>query len=495
MKKFLFIGLALGVAFMFAAPAMALDVDYSGFYRVRGFCVHDYEGFGKRIEVPDWYDTTNSIQYYHEESEHATDYFDMILGVEIVFNVHPRLKLITNFTALDKVWGETDADRPGHEAARGDDSNNIDWNQAYMEIDAGVGQFQVGRIRYGEFNHPFVDDGTEADGIRYTLNPSIWGGPRWNPLLFTFTYAKMFEGDWTNARSDEDIDEYRMTLGYVSDNFIIDSLIQFERDEFEFDISPATVISIDKADMWLYNLYAMMKFGIIKIEGEFAYTHGYITDPNYNDENLIPPNDWTGEMEDIEIDAMGWLIQTTLNIDRLEVYAGWAHTDGDKDGINDYYSPGNTINAFPGQVGDFDILFFLTGTESVIAENFGGMGNWSANGDNPHGLDLFYIGGGFDINRDVNISGVWGLARADRVPFGSKKIGWEADIWLTWQIMDGLQYKALFAFFDAGKFWEDAQNYYFDNPYDNPDAGNIMAYSHADDGSCWALMHQLTLSF
>ena len=46
MKKFTLIGLALCVAFVFALPAMALDVDFSGFYRVRGFSVHNYETFG-----------------------------------------------------------------------------------------------------------------------------------------------------------------------------------------------------------------------------------------------------------------------------------------------------------------------------------------------------------------------------------------------------------------------------------------------------------------
>jgi len=478
MKKIILIGFALCMILAFSAPAMALDVDFSGYYRVRGFCYHDYRGFGQDVyndeivayaPVP-WEAEWQPVRVPIKGDEHSSDYFDMVLDVAIVFKVHPRLRLITNFTALDKVWGTADVG-PG----MNEDDRNMDWNRAYMEFDTGFGQFRVGRMAYGGFNHAFMDDGTDADAIHYRLNPKVWGGPSWNPLLFTFTYAKMLEADrsawYGSSFSDEDIDQYRMTLGYFSNNFIIDNMIQFERNEFEFELPLAT---IDKADMWLYSLYGMMKFGIVKIEGEFAYIHGYITDPNYYDTS-IPA--WTGEMDDIEIDAMGWFIQTTLDLGMFEAYAGWAHTDGDNLlGTG----PGDTLNNLPGQFGDFDILFFLTSSDGTHATNFGGLGNWSSDGNNPYGLDLLYIGGGFDITRDINISGVWGLARADTVPTGSKKVGWETNLWLTWQIMDGLQYKALFAFFDAGQFWEDAQNY---------------TYSYADDGSCWALMHQLTLSF
>jgi len=497
MKKILFIGCALCLILIFAAPSMALDTKFSGFYRVRGFCLHEYETFG-------------SDRYYEE---HSSDYLDMLLVVEIEFVVHPRLKFVTNFAALDKVWGENDIDtyattvpagtsggtfttfQTDTPEARGEDSNNIDWNQAYMEINTGIGMFQVGRLSYGGFNHVFMDDSTEADGIKYTLYPDNWGGPNWNPLLFTFSYAKLSEGDVGTFFSDEDIDDYRMTLGYFSDDFIVDNMVRFERGENASAISPLTPISIDKADMWLYNLYLMAKFGILSFEGEFAYTHGYYTDPNYG----------TGQMEDIELDAMGWFLQANLDLgnlgllDGLEFYTGWAHTDGDKDGVADFYSPGNTINALPGQFGDFDVLFLLTANEGVIASNLGGLGNWSKDGDNPYGLDLFYIGGGFNITRDIYLSAVWGMGWADAVPTGSKQVGWEADVAVTWQIMDGLQYKALFAFFDADGFWEDAQSYYWNNPYAavvgaGPPPNNLNT-STADDGHCWALMHQLILSF
>ncbi len=461
MKKHLVIGLALCLAFSITAPAMALDVEFSGFYRVRGFCAHDYETFG-------WNDSLIG-------NEHASDYLDMLLEVNIEFKVHPKLRLITTFTALDKVWGENDIDSPGLDPANSEDTNNIDWNKAYMEFDTGIGRFNVGRMDYGEFNHAFINNGTEADCIKYTLASNDQGGPGWNPLLFTFTYAKILEDDLGNTSSDEDNDEYRATVGYFSPNFIFDNLIVFQRNEdanYYIDTySPTTPYEISKADIWTYGLYMMAKFGMATIEGKWQYSHGYLTDLQ-----------GAGTPDDIELDAMAWLVQTTFDLDGYEAYCGWAHTDGDKSPGTDQ-NPGDTTNSFPGQFGgDWDLLFFLTSDEGMHAASFGGMGNWSDEGNNPFGLDLLYLGGGIDITKDINISGVWGIGWADAVPTGSKRVGWEANLWLTWQIMDGLEYKALFAFFDAGKFWKDAQDY----PYLD---------SSADNGNCWGLMHQLTLSF
>jgi len=474
MKKFALIGLALCMVFAFSAPAMALDVDFSGFYRVRGFCYHDYETFG---------DNT-----YNGEREHASDYMDMLLDVNIVFKVHPKLKLVTNFTALDKVWGTTDVG-PGMD----EDTRNIDWNRAYMEFTTDIGMFKIGRMTGGAWNHAFINSTYEADRIQYILPPKAWGGPSWMPLLFTYTFQKTNERDankWYGNLSDEDQDMHSWTLGYFSSNVIVDYLLVFNREEGSFvaDIGFGPVWR-QKQDTWTHCLHSMFKIGPVQIDSEFAYTHGYITD--------LSGWVWVfGNGDDVEIDAMAWFVQAAFDGGPFDVYAGWAHTDGDADGAVDVFFPGNTINSYSGQQGnDWDLLFFLTSDEGTHASNFGGIGNWSAEGANPYGLDLLYIGGGFDITPTVNVSGLWGLAWADAVPTGSKDIGHELNIWLTWQIMDGLQYKALFAFFNAGDFWEDASNYAFNA---HPLLGGAYMQTHdnvSEDGSAWALMHQLTLSF
>jgi hypothetical protein len=414
----------------------------------------------------------------------------MLLSVDIVFKVHPKLKLITNFTALDKMWGTSDVG-PGMD----EDDRNIDWNRAYMEFITGMGMFRVGRMTGGAWSHPFLNNTGEADRIQYILPPKAWGGPAWMPLLFTLTYQKTNERDmnaYYGNFSDEDQDQYSWTLGYHSANFIFDYLGVFNREEGSgiSNLLPGWPTQRMKQDTWTTSFYSMAKLGPVKFEGEFGYTHGYISEVF----TLAP-----GGNDDVEIDTMAWFLQATFDGGPFNVYTGWAHTDGDADGGSDVaqaviFGTDQTINSYTGQFGDdWDLLFFMTSDEGTHAATFGGIGNWSASGANPYGLDLLYIGGGFDISPTVNLSAIWGIGWADAVPTGDKDIGNELNIWLTWQIMDGLQYKALFALFDAGDFWRDAGSYHY---YQVAADTYLQAHDNvSDDGSAWALMHQLTLSF
>lgn len=447
MRKFAIIGLALCVAFVFAAPAMALDVDFSGFYRVRGFCVHDFQSFG------------------NQEQEHADDHFDMLLDVNIVFKVHPKLKLVTNFTALDKIWGTTDVG-PGMK----EDDRNMDWNQAYMEFITDIGVFRVGRMTGGAYQHAFLNTSGDVDRIMYILTPKSMGGPSWNPLLFVYVYEKTQERDFYNRLSDEDKDSHLVVTDYMSKYFTIGHLGAFIRGEATSGLGDV------KTDVYFTNPYLKVNVGPVMLEGEARYTWGYLT-------NVM------GGQDDVEIESWSYFAQATFDGGPFDVYAGWAHTDGDKDGTMNF--AGDTMNQQSGQMGDdWDLLFFLTSDEGMHASTFGGMGNWSSAGSNPYGLDLLYIGGGVDITPEINISAIWGLANADCVPSGSKNIGQEWNLWLTWQIMDGLQYKALFAYFDADDFWEDSRSF---GTY--PYSGQHSSYGGAEDGNAWALFHQLTLSF
>jgi hypothetical protein len=387
-----------------------------------------------------------------------------------------------------------------------ENDRNIDWNRAYMEFITGMGMFRVGRMTGGAWSHPFLNNTGEADRIQYILPPKAWGGPAWMPLLFTLTYQKTNERDmnWAYGNlADEDQDQYSWTLGYHSPNFIFDYLGVFNREEGATVVNAAPLFSVarNKQDTWTTSFYSMAKLGPVKFEGEFGYTHGYISELQYT--GLGPA---LGSGDDVEIDAMAWFLQATFDGGPFDIYTGWTHTDGDADGSSDIFFPGSTINSYSGQQGDdWDLLFFMTSDEGSHARTFGGIGNWSATGANPYGLDLFYIGGGFDVSPTVNLSAIWGIGWADAVPTGDKDIGNELNVKLTWQIMDGLQYKALFAFFDAGDFWRDAANYNYHfhpgvaayGPFiSGPPYGYTQHHDNVSDaGSTWALMHQLTLSF
>jgi len=352
-----------------------------------------------------------------------------------------------------------------------------------MEFITGIGMFRIGRMTISAFEHPFLNTSRDADRFMWLMPPKSLGGPSWNPLLIAYTFDKLAERDVGVFSSDEDQDQHSLIVEYITPNFVIGNLVVFNREEGSvLAVTPVGNVFRQKQDNWIEFFYTMAKFGPLKFETEISYYHGYMTDLRYT--GILPLG---GSGDDVELDAMAWFVQGTYDAGPFEFYAGWAHTDGDKDGGSDIIYPGNTANNFRGQQGDdWDLLFFLTSDEGSHAATLGGMGNWSSAGNNPYGLDLLYIGAGFDITPTINLAGIWGWARADAVPTGSKQIGWEADFTVTWQIMEGLQYMAMLAIFDADSFWEDAQSWGI-TPFHSS--------SLADDGTCWALMHQLTLSF
>jgi len=360
--------------------------------------------------------------------------------------------------------------------------------------------FRVGRMPGGKFMHKVFNTTTERDRIQWILPAASKGGPSWLPISVIYTYEKLKERDmnlwWGSQYSDEDADTHNFILGYSSDNFALWAAYQFNREEGSNFITPQAAapfwLVMQKADVNMVDIYNKTKLGPVTFEAEMVYAWGYMTDLKILQSPFPVP---TYSPDDVEIESFNWMMQATFDGGPFDIYTGWLHVDGDADGaIADLMNPtgDNTRHNMAGAGNDWDLLFFLTSDEGTHASTFGGIGNWSKAGSNPYGIDLLYIGGGFDVSPTVNISGVWGWANADAVPTGDKYIGQEFNLWLTWQIMEGLQYKALFAFFDAGDFWEDASEYAFNY------LGPVYFTRHTNtskEGSTWALTHQLTLSF
>ncbi|MBW2602568.1 MAG: hypothetical protein JRD47_11775, partial [Deltaproteobacteria bacterium] len=89
MRKFTVIALALVATFMFVVPAMAVDVEFSGQYRVRGM----------------YMDNTS----LNDDTGASDAYMDMRFRLQTVFKINDNLKLTTRFDALDnKIWGDGD---------------------------------------------------------------------------------------------------------------------------------------------------------------------------------------------------------------------------------------------------------------------------------------------------------------------------------------------------------------------------------------------------
>ena len=182
---------AIGFAFLLAAPALALDagsLKFGGEYRVRGF----------------------SHSNVNLDENDATDaYYDMRLRVKATYNVTDNITLTTRFDALDRTWG-TD---------KGDDNNieNIDFKDAFLTIKTPLGGFIIGRYPTTNFGTGLYDSSNDKDRIIYVLPIANW----------TFAGVLQKEGEYDKGTkvADADNEKYSVVTQYKGKNFTAGALL------------------------------------------------------------------------------------------------------------------------------------------------------------------------------------------------------------------------------------------------------------------------------
>ncbi|MEA3414891.1 MAG: hypothetical protein U9R02_01855 [Thermodesulfobacteriota bacterium] len=400
MKKFTIIGMALCLAFALAAPVMAVDADFSGHYRVKGFYTSHWD---------------------LRETSASNAYMDMQFRLQTVFKVNDILSVTTRFDALDdEVWGD---DPNGDEGA-------IDFDRAYMTIKAPVGMFVIGRMLGGPLGNDFTDFEYEGDRIIFIT--------KIDALKVVAIFQKNTEGDSTDLTSaDKDRDDYFLVGIYNAEDITAGLGFFFTNDKRKDN---------ETSRFYILNPYFNTKFGPLALQGEVFYKWGKTEfDP-------IAAGG-TGD-PDLDKDAIAYNLEASYNLGMASVMAGYAFFSGDNDGATD-----NENNEFEYGVGDnWRRLFILTSDEDpVLCENLGGgAGNLSTTGRNTqYGAKIFYGGASVTPMENLQLGLVVGLADNDEVPSGwEDDIGVEYDLTLNWKIYDNLTYSAIAAYLDAGDAWQ-----------------------------------------
>ena len=399
MKKFAIMVVAICAAFIMAAPAMAIDADFSGYYRVRGF-----------------YDS-----HYNLRDNASNAYMNMCLELNTVFTVTDNLSLTTRIMGLeDKDWGTTDDyDAITHGA------NDLDLTHVYMTIKTDLGKFDIGRMLGGPLGNEFGDYEYEADRIKYTKVI--------DDFKVVAIFQKRVEQDSPKLRvADEDRDDYFLCGEYTAEDITAGLSFVFTNDK-------RNPVATRRA----YNAlpYFSTKFGPVALQGEMAYVWG---ETDY---------DAAGQ-PDLDIDQITYNLEATYDLGMASVQAGYAFFSGDNDPGDDKdeaYGPGFGDN--------WGKLFILTSDENpVLCTRLGGIGegNLSTEGGNTeYGAKLYYAGASITPMENLQLGLVVGLADADEVPAGVEDdYGTEYDLTLNWKIYDNLTYRAIAAFLDAGDFWK-----------------------------------------
>jgi hypothetical protein len=286
MKKFAIMAVAICAAFIMAAPAMAIDADFSGEYSVRGF-----------------------YNSHYDLRDNASDaYMNMALELYTVFKVTDNLSLTTKIMGLeDKNWGTTDninADTdPGDSI--GGSGNDLDLDHVYMTIKTDFGKFDIGRMLGGPFGNDFVDFEYEADRIKYTKVI--------NDFKVTAIFQKRIEDDSPNRYvADQDTDDYFLCGDYTAENIGAGLSYIFSNDKRDYkgDLLGAT------SRYHVLNPYFDAKFGGFDLQAELFWKFGDtdFDDPAYHD---------------LDKDAIAYNLEGSFSLDMASFMIGYAFFSGD----------------------------------------------------------------------------------------------------------------------------------------------------------------------
>lgn len=448
MKKFMILALALVATFMFVVPAMAVDVEFSGHYRVRGF----------------W---TDNMELNKDESE-SDAAFDHRIRIKPVFKITDNITLTTRFDGQDnRAWGD-DTGVTGTRGSGTTSKEDFGLERVYADINLDTVTLRVGRMAAGFCGISYCDSEGDADRIKVILNDI-------DPFYLDFTYQKTEENDYQGDEADEDFDAYYLHGFYTSETLFAGLLWGYYDDAGSSETLTAAetiagVPSTYKANYWLYNPYIQGTAGPIAYMAEAQWFTG-----DYRD--------YTDSTSDVDYDAWRWIVDLAFNADPGSVGAGWAHSDG-RDATEDDYTIADG--------GGNDWQPFLILTHYYANANLGGLGNLNQNNNDAGldelGFDIYYVYGSYTPMEKLTLSAILGWAYADEdntTALGKvdDDIGWEFNIGAKYQIMDNLSYDVTLGYFSPGDLWEDAHT-----NLGTPDATDY-------DDATYSMLHALVVTF
>ena len=438
MKKFSLIALAVVAAMLFTVPAMAVDVDFSGYYRVRGF-----------------FDDTQSL---NDDARSAEAKFDQRFRIQPVFKITDRLTLNTKFEGLDRVnWG-------GPEDA-------INAERVWVDAEFDMFTLKFGRMAAGTCGLQYCNADQDADRIKVILKGV-------DPFYLDFTYTKYTEDDYDNSVADQDWDGYSVMGSYKAEGIEAGLLLEYNNDK---------TISTAAKKYMLIDPFFKGVFGMFTVEAEYQLRTGDYADTG-------------GAGTDVDYDAHRYILDVGANIDAWTFGVAYAHSDGqdanDADFTNAMFG-GNDWEPFLITTGFFDHtgsarLGGVGNLNEKNAMNATGSGVTKANGTTPvlgdAGYDIFLVYGSYAAMDNLTLNAIFGFHTADETSsFGTgvdDDLGWEFNIGAKWKIMDNMTYDIKFGMFDPGDFWK----------FGGAGSANALANTTNDD-STYSIMHSVVVTF
>ena len=393
MKKFTLAAMVLGVALLFAVPAMAVDVALDGYMRASGYLEKAYSGN----------DTQDSYNAY----------YDFRWRVNSTVTVSDTLRMRSRTRIFNTVWGS------GNDG--GGESGNIEFERAWMVITTPYGLLEVGKQLTAAFGTAFADSEADAWRIKYT--------GKFGPLTTVGVIQKNVERDGGSGtladynNSDADNDLYAIALVYPQENWTLGSLQVFIRDD---------AAGPDTREQFVVDPFFTGKFGNLSLQAEFRADLG----------NTAAGGDYKG----YAFNAEG-----TYDLGPAAVQLGFAYVTGDDDPTDDDLENG-VVGA---DWEKMYILFGTTGNAGNPGVLYG-VGNFASGSGNDDGFWSVYGGADTNLTEKLNVGLMVAYAEALEAPGGiSDDAGVEVDVRATWNIYDNLTYTVIGAVLFTGDYYKD----------------------------------------
>jgi len=441
MKKFWLILLSLGLILAFSVSAFAVDVKVSGEFYAAGLYLN-------KASLND----TGSDPFYGNTS---TAFYFQRLRVGTDFVVSPCLKLVTQFDAMERIWGgarsapSTSYD-PQSAGTRAE-AENIAFRLMYIDYTSPVGQFKVGYMPDYTFGTVFGDrgSGVPAGQIQYFIQKG--------PFTGFLGYAK--ESDKSHSAvnplttaTDNDFDSYRMAGIYNFRGGEAGALLLIERNAsskagvYSSAPLPAGYDMGYIANVYVIDPYFKAQIGPVALQGEFQYWWGDAR--KWENQIFMSSIDHSN----MSISALSVFIDATANLGQFYVGGSFAYLSGDNPDSTERVEGGvNTAGL------DWNpcLIMFNTVDTAYWAGSVGGYDGSVIDSEMANAW-FFQVRGGIKPLPQLDTMLSVSYAMADKKPYSynGDSYGWEVDLTGTYKITNNLSYMLGIGYLFTGDYFK-----------------------------------------
>ncbi|MGA2781538.1 MAG: hypothetical protein ABSF13_06400 [Smithella sp.] len=482
MKRFWLILLSLGLVMAFSVSAFAVDVKVSGEYFVGGLYVD-------KVDLM-------KANPYESHANISSAFFYQRLRVGTDFIVSPCLKLVTSFDAMERIWGgarsntwqSNQADETNFSAGTRAESENIVFNQVYLEYTSPIGLFKVGYLPDYVFGTSFADQGNMLyDGqIQYFIQSGPFTGflgyaKRVDSSYSSVTYNSWSNGVWYNSIvTDRDYDSYRVAGIY---NFKGNNVHGEAGLLFLYDRDATNRGSYNGP--YLTNVYALdpfvkAKIGPVALQAEALYYFGDAR--KWEGTRYGSPFNSALVGGNITINALSVFVDATVNLGPAYVGGTFAYLSGDKPDSSNVNGTGGTIEGGINTGGaDWNPCLIMFNTETM-GYWAGPVGTDAAGAIDNQMSNAWFFQGKVGVKPtpqwDIMMSLAYATADQKPLNYVGNTYGTEVDLTGTYKITNNLSYMLGAGYLFTGDYFKGVNS------------GGLNQVS--DD---FILINKLTLSF